>query len=67
MKTHIPRAATIAGVRRTMCGRLATAVACIDIARDCIDDATCNACHRSDDAWCLAVYRAECRAAGLEP
>ena len=33
----------------TFCGRLMSSSRCIDLQRDCIDDAECLACQRSDD------------------
>ena len=40
--THIPNGA------RTYCGREVAKVVCINIERDCIEDATCKACTRGD-------------------
>lgn len=44
MKTHIPQPDG-----RTYCGKDATKVACINLAKDAIEDATCTTCTRSDD------------------
>jgi hypothetical protein len=42
--THIP-----SSNGHTFCGRVSTSVRCIDIQRDCIEDASCKSCQRSDD------------------
>lgn len=52
--THIPLGP---GNTRTYCGKDATKVACIDLVRDCIDDATCKTCGRSDDRRTADEYR----------
>jgi hypothetical protein len=44
MKTHIPKPDG-----RTYCGKLVAAVACINLEKDAIDDATCKQCGKSDD------------------
>lgn len=62
VKRHIPD-----GKGRTYCGRDAAKVACIDLQRDCVDEAECKACQRSDDRRVVQNYRAECRAAGVDP
>ncbi len=33
----------------------------------CVDEATCKACHRVDDFRQVRDYRRECREAGLDP
>jgi hypothetical protein len=38
---------------------------CIDLQRDCIEDAECKACQRSDDRRVAERYAAECKRAGV--
>ena len=52
MKTHIPKPDG-----RTYCGKLAANVACINLAKDAIDDATCKACGRGDDRRTREEYK----------
>ncbi len=65
--THIPTP-----LGRTYCGRVilraggATPLACIDLARDCIEDATCKVCQRSDDRRVIAEHKRE-KSLGLHP
>jgi hypothetical protein len=49
--THIPRPDG-----RTYCGKKVVEVDCINLAKDAIDDATCRACHRSDDRQTREEY-----------
>jgi hypothetical protein len=44
--THIPLGPAN---ERTYCGKKVVEVDCIDLVHDCIDDATCKVCQRSDD------------------
>jgi hypothetical protein len=67
---HIP---DVARPRYTYCGRLwktplGQLLNVIDIARDCIDDAECRACQRSDDRRTREEYKqsAEYRAMKAE-
>lgn len=47
------------GCVKTLCGRSAFGVRCIDMGRNCIDDAECKACQRVDDARTLKAYKQE--------
>jgi hypothetical protein len=51
---------------RTYCGRAIPSVNCIDIRHDCVDDAECKACQRSDDRRVRESYQREQRALPLE-
>lgn len=33
----------------------------------CVDQATCKACHRVDDARCIKNHRRECAESGVDP
>lgn len=57
---HIPDAHR--GGVKTFCGRRVEQVRCIDLRRDCIEDAECKACQRSDDARQAKQYQAEQKA-----
>ena len=52
-RTHVPDF----GRAKTLCGKLRDEVACIDLARDPVDSATCTTCHKSDDARTRREYR----------
>lgn len=54
---HIPDAQRDGA--KTLCGRSVFDVRCIDLSRDCIDDAECKACQRVDDARTLKAYQRE--------
>jgi hypothetical protein len=47
----------------TLCGRSVVDVDMIDPDHDCVEDATCKACGRADDARCIKIAREEERAA----
>lgn len=49
MIKHIPATAKEHHCAWTYCGRRVLWTRCIDPGRDCIEEATCKACHRSDD------------------
>lgn len=54
MIRHIPTGTNTAIVGtdvfcRTYCGRVVPVARCINLQRDCIEDAECRACQRSDD------------------
>ncbi len=48
---------------KTFCGRTVPAERCIPQSA-CVDEATCKACQRVDDARQVRNYAAECKAAG---
>jgi hypothetical protein len=41
---------------RTYCGRDISKVNCIDLKHDCIEDAECKSCQRSDDRRVIEDY-----------
>jgi len=55
MVTHIPNG------ERTNCGRPVAAVKVINVDRDCIEDATCKTCQRSDDRRTRELARREAK------
>lgn len=58
-----PQGSEPTGRVRTYCGRVVALHRCINIDRDCIEDATCRACHRSDDRRVREDYQRETRGA----
>lgn len=60
LKTHIP-SPKFAMAYTTMCGRRVNSVLCIDLRTTPIDEATCQACHRSDDRRVRQAYAQEIR------
>jgi hypothetical protein len=68
VKTHIPvRVPFGTTTILTYCGRVMPVVLCIDRTRDCMEDATCRACRRSDDRRVIEAHnrdRAAAKAAG---
>jgi hypothetical protein len=58
MIRHIPNPVrTATGRLKTYCGLNAERVVCIDVRRDCIEDAECRTCQRSDDRRTREAYR----------
>ena len=65
---HIPAHASKDPLGRllTYCGRDVPAERCIDVRHDCIEDAECKTCQRSDDRRTIEAHRREVREE-LEP
>jgi hypothetical protein len=67
------------GADRTLCGKSRQQISVRGVAywrtrvlpvisrNQCVDEATCKACHRVDDARCVKNHRRECREAGIDP
>lgn len=55
------------GYFRTYCGRWMPHDRCINRRRDCIEDAECKACQRSDDRRVADAYQAEQLAGTFRP
>lgn len=60
MKRHIPVRRPLGNTTiKTYCGRVVSVTRCIDLDRDCIEDAECKSCQRSDDRRVIEEYRLE--------